>query len=95
VFWYVCGVDITRPSTYGKYPAATAITGFLTSGTLIVASIFPTVFEFNWPPLNVIALIVTLWMLSSLVTSIGMRNRALLNQLYELMDSDKQGDSKK
>ncbi len=95
IFWYVCGVDITRPSTYRKYPLATAITGFLTSGTLAVATLLPDVFEFSWPPLNVTALVVVLWLLASLIVSVGMRKRALLHQLYELMDAKTDADRNK
>ncbi|TVR20637.1 MAG: HAD family hydrolase [Anaerolineaceae bacterium] len=95
IFWYACGVDITRPRTYRKYPLATAITGFLTGGTLVMATIFPHIFEFDWPPLIVIALVVATWALVSMIVSIGMRNRALLHNLYELMEVKSKADRNK
>lgn len=95
VFWFVCGVDITRPSTYTKYPLATAITGFLTSGTLVFATLFPSVFEFQWPSPIIIFLVVTTWLLVSMIVSVGMRNRSLLHQLYKLTDPKTPADHQK
>lgn len=95
VFWFVCGVDITRPSTYTKYPLATAITGFLTGGTLVFATLFPNVFEFQWPPAMIVFLTVATWLLVSMIVSVGMRNRALLHQLYKLTDPQTPADHNK
>lgn len=95
IFWYVCGVDITRPSTWGKYPAATVIAGVLTGGTLLTATIFPDVFEFQWPPFGVVLLVVALWLLISLIVSVGMRNRALLHQIYKLFEVKTDADREK
>jgi cation-transporting P-type ATPase E len=95
IFWYVCGVDITRPGTYFKYPMATAITGFLTTGTLITALIFPDIFEFTLPPLGIIVLLLSLWALVAMITSVGMRNRALLHQIYQLFEVKTDADKEK
>jgi cation-transporting ATPase E len=95
VFWFVCGVDITKPSTYTKYPLATAITGVLTSGTLIFATLFPNVFEFQWPSGVIVFLVVTTWLLVSMIVSVGMRNRSLLHNLYKLTDPQTPADHQK
>ncbi|MFW5748779.1 MAG: HAD-IC family P-type ATPase [Chloroflexota bacterium] len=95
IFWYVCGVDITQPSTYMKYPTATLITGALTGATLLTATLLPDVFEFAWPPLEVVLLIVLLWLLVSLIVSVGMRNRALLHQVYTLFEANGSADRDK
>lgn len=95
VFWFVCGVDITRPSTYTKYPLATAITGFLTGGTLIFATLLPNVFEFQWPSGIIVFLVVATWLLVSMIVSVGMRNRSLLHNLYKLTDPQTPADHQK
>ena len=95
IFWYVCGVDITRPSTYLKYPAATLITGVLTGGTLTLATLLPDIFQFAPPPLEIILLVVVLWILVSMIVSVGMRNRALLHQIYQLFEVKTDADKEK
>jgi cation-transporting P-type ATPase E len=92
IFWYTCGVDVMRPSTYFKYPLATAITGVLTGGALGMATIFSDIFQFQWPPAEIVLLVVVSWLLASMIISIGMRNRALLYQFYTLFEIKHRSD---
>ena len=86
VLWYTCGIDVLRPHTYFRYPLATLITLVLTGFALGTATRFPDLFEFRWPPLPVLLIIVTMYLLVTTVVSIGMRNRGLLYEFYKLVE---------
>ena len=88
IFLYVCGIDIATPRTYLRYPLATAITIVLTGGAIIAATIMPDVFEFRWPPAELLFLEFTIFVLCALVVSVAMRNRGLLYQFYSLVEKD-------
>ena len=88
IFLFVCGIDIASLRTYTRYPLATAITLILTSGAIIAATLFPDVFEFQWPPLELLFLEFVIFVLCALLVSIGMRNRGLLYQFYSLVEKD-------
>lgn len=89
IFLYVCGIDVAQPKTYLRYPLATGVTLLLTSGALGAATIFPDIFEFTWPPVEVLVLLVTVFLLCAMIVSVGMRNRALLHEFYTLTRPDK------
>lgn len=86
IYLFVCGVDVAQPRTYGRYPFATILTIVLTSGAMLAASIFPDVFEFVYPPIEIIGLIIAIWLLCVIIVSVGMRNRAMLHQFYTLAE---------
>ncbi|PJF22927.1 MAG: ATPase P [Phototrophicales bacterium] len=86
IYLFVCGIDVAQPRTYGRYPFATILTIVLTGGAVIAASLFPDVFEFVYPPFEIIVLILAIWLLCVLIVSVGMRNRAMLHQFYTLAE---------
>lgn len=88
IFLFVCGIDIANPRTYLRYPLATAITLVLTSGAVIAATILPDVFEFNWPPAELVFLEFIMFVLCALIVSVGMRKRGLLYQFYNLVEKE-------
>jgi len=86
VLWHICGIDVLRPRTYFRYPLATVITLVLTGFALGTATLMPDLFEFRWPPLPVLLLIVSMYLLVTTIVSIGMRKRRLLHEFYTLVD---------
>ena len=88
IFLYVCGIDIAAPRTYLRYPLATAITIVLTGGAITAATIMPDVFEFRWPPAELLFLEFIIFVLCALIVSVAMRNRGLLYQFYSLVEKD-------
>lgn len=84
IFLYVCGIDVAQPRTYLRYPLATAITFILTGGALGAATLFPDIFEFQWPPLEILGLVMLVFLLCAVIVSVGMRKRSLLHEYYTL-----------
>ena len=83
--WHVHGADITQPRTLVENPNIVWTTILLTSAALATATLLPDLFEFTWPPFEVLILTLSLHILAVLITAIGMRNRGLLHQFYKLM----------
>ncbi len=83
--WHVHGADITQPRTLVDNPNIVWTTILLTGAALATATLLPDLFEFTWPPIEVLILTLSLHILAILITAIGMRNRGLLHQLYKLM----------
>jgi hypothetical protein len=48
------------------------------------ATLFPDVFEFQWPPLEILGLLMLVFLLCAVVVSVGMRKRSLLHEYYTL-----------
>jgi cation-transporting ATPase E len=84
VFWMIHGFDPVQPSTLkGNRGLVFAGLGFLTL-TFIPAYIFVDTFKFVPPNTPAIILILTIFMLTAILSSLGIRYRNLLNQLWEL-----------
>ncbi|MEQ8676483.1 MAG: HAD-IC family P-type ATPase [Aggregatilineales bacterium] len=88
IFLFVCGIDVAQPRTYFRYPLATVITFVLTGGALGAATLFPDIFEFQWPPIEILGLVLLVFLLCSIVVSVGMRKRSLLHDYYTLTQPD-------
>ncbi|MDZ4672780.1 MAG: HAD-IC family P-type ATPase [Phototrophicales bacterium] len=84
----VCGIDIWNPSTYRLYPLATLIILVLTFGTMIVAMVIPQVFQFYLPTGELLLLVMSLFLLATILTRRTMRHRLLLHQIYSLANAD-------
>lgn len=86
VLWHICGIDVLRPRTYFRYPLASVITLVLTGFALGTATLNPDLFEFHWPPLPVLLIVASVYLLVTTIVSTGMRNRGLLHEFYRLID---------
>lgn len=84
----VCGIDLWNLKTYRLYPVGTLIILALTFGTMSVAMLIPHIFQFYMPPIELIALVMSLFGLMTLLTRRTMRQRLLLHQIYSLANDD-------
>jgi magnesium-transporting ATPase (P-type) len=84
----VCGIDMWNPRTYRLYPIGTFIILAFTFGTMAVAMLVPQIFQFYLPPIELMALVMSLFMLVTLLTRRTMRQRLLLHQIYTLANDD-------
>lgn len=84
VAWDVHGVDILRPATLRTRWRGFVATSVLTGGALLAATILPDVFEFYWPPPEIILLTVLMFMITMMIARIGLRNPGLLHHVYSL-----------
>lgn len=84
IAWDVHGIDIMRPSTLRTRWRGFVATSVLTGGALLAATILPDVFEFYWPPPVIILLTVLVFIITMMITRIGLRNRGLLHHVYAL-----------
>jgi cation-transporting P-type ATPase E len=84
VFWMIHGFDPVQPSTLeGRRGLVFMGLGFLIL-TFIPAYIFSNVFRFVPPSPPALILILTIFTLTAILSSLGMRYRNLLNQLWAL-----------
>jgi cation-transporting ATPase E len=86
----VCGIDLWSPPTYRLYPLATLIILLLTFGTMTAAMLIPQVFQFYLPTGELLLLVMSLFLLATILTRRTMRHRLLLHQIYSLASDDGQ-----
>ncbi len=84
----VCGIDMWNPSTYRLYPIGTFVILAFTFGTMAVAMLVPQIFQFYLPPIELMVLVISLFMLVTILTKRTMRQRLLLHQIYTLANDD-------
>ena len=85
IAWNVHGVDPLRPQTWIKYRRGLIVTSVLTGAAWITASLMPEVFDFVWPPPDILALIVSIFVLCGALVSLGLRKRGFLHHVYDLV----------
>ena len=86
IFWNTFGIDLARPRTLWQQRRATFIgLGFL---LLVIAGFYaqPALFEFVRPDGGIIALIVSILLLTIALLSVAMRQRGLLHRLWLLFE---------
>ncbi len=86
IFWNTFGIDFARPRTLWQQRRATFIgLGFL---LLVIGGLYaqPALFEFVRPDTGIIALIVSLLLLTIALLSLAMRQRGLLHRLWLLFE---------
>jgi cation-transporting P-type ATPase E len=84
IVWYVGGIDIMRPRTIFNNVLMFSTTTLISIGTLVIATLLPDLFEFGWPPGEILLLVVLVQMLCAALISLAMRKRGVLHQLYAL-----------
>lgn len=93
ILWNVHGLDIMQPRTIAEKPFLFVMGFLLTLGTIVLPffedylpGIIGRLFVFNFvpPTPEFWILIVTLWALATIILSIGLRHRKLLNELWLL-----------
>ena len=85
VAWHIFGIDLLHPRTILQGLRGFVVTSVLTGGAVFVASLMPEIFEFWWPPAEIMALIVSMFALCLMIASISIRERVLLNRIYTLL----------
>jgi cation-transporting P-type ATPase E len=84
VFWNVFGIDLAAPRTLLQNPVVTLMGVGFTLMVILGFYIAPGLFEFVPPTIEIIALIVSLLLLTIALFSANLRYRYLLNRLWTL-----------
>lgn len=84
IVWNVMGVDILRPRTILQNFRAFLVPPVLIIPVLTLATFFPNIFDFAWPPLELVGLVAAIVALCTLVVSVGLKNNGLLQRFYSL-----------
>ena len=85
IVWNIAGVDVLKPATFWRNPRVTIFATLLSAATLVVASIWGETFEYEWIPAELLFFVVVVHLLLMALVSVGMRNRGLLRDFYDLM----------
>jgi cation-transporting ATPase E len=84
IFWNIHSVDILSTRSVLREWKITLLGGGLAVLTMIVPFLLPKVFDFVAPTPLIWVLIVTFFLLTALLNHLLLRNRHLINQLWEL-----------
>lgn len=80
------GIDFLQPRTLLTHWRTFLLITGITGSVVGVATLAPSVMEFQWPPLEILLLALALLVLCMVIVSIGMRNRGLLHQFYTMTE---------
>ncbi|MEO8609690.1 MAG: HAD-IC family P-type ATPase [Chloroflexota bacterium] len=86
IFWHVQDMDIMRPRSLLKRWRITLLGVVLTVLTMIVPYMMPKLFVFVPPEPLIWVAIVSIFLLTSALVTMLMRNRYLINQLWKLFE---------
>jgi cation-transporting ATPase E len=84
VFWNTFGIDLAQPRTVREKPGITLLGIFFFGLVVMGFYIQPALFEFVAPTPGIIALIVSLILLTVVLFSVNLRYRALITRLWTL-----------
>lgn len=86
IAWHVHGIDLLKPRTMITYRRGLIVTTVLTGAAWFTASMMPTLFDFTWPPLEIMALIVSIFILCVAIVSLGLRKPGFIHHVYRLVE---------
>lgn len=86
IIWNILGVDPLRPRTIWERPFGLIITTVLSGITWYIAVSNAEVFDFAWPPAEIIVLIGFIFVACMPIVSVAMQNRGLLHRIYTLFE---------
>lgn len=84
IFWNTFGIDISQPRTLIKNPIVTLMGVFFTVLVIVGFYLMPDLFEFVAPTPGIIALIVSILLLTIVFFSANMKNRYFITRLWNL-----------
>lgn len=84
IFWNTFGIEVLQPRTFLEHRWATFMGVMFTIMVIVGFYVAPGLFEFVPPTTGVIALIVSLLLLTIVLFSFNMKHRLLLNRLWSL-----------
>ena len=86
IAWNVHGVDPLNPRTLITHWRGLVVTTVLTGAAWITASMMPVIFDFTWPPVDILVLITSVFILCVAIVSLGMRKPGFLHHVYGLVE---------